>query len=466
CNKGFICNNCDLCEEQTGLAAAIDFVTSYWYFILIGIILLVLAGWKGRSTVGKVVDKLSGWRERRKREEELSLLNRLLQVIKKEDDSITENLRQLIDNVKQEKTPLDNARRIIEDITKELKETTGQEIELVKSGENQGLFKHIAKLHSLNNSEQAIVTNILASIREQIEAINKEKVENDDLVRKVNDLDDVSRHFENNAEIIDSLKNYNPREKNIINNMLKLIENNSANFGKFSRLCSEMMAILDSKRENLSRVKDPNNTESYADRIQRIKSVRQDTVRLNDIFITKIQTLRYLMVKMEELKQDVHSLHQAELLNLHEMVEKAKEAKSAGNYEVALYFAVHVVENARVLEHLELGEEDKNAVKSFETECIRLVHEILPDMERSISSKVESRLLKGESAELHAWLEHLKGVDVIINKDAGTQLKGAVKEYEKNLNELQSFCAKYLSLIGKDKEINNLINEFKNSKLQ
>jgi hypothetical protein len=458
CDEGYICDNCERCVAEGASASVASFFSSGWtWAVIVLVVLLILLLWKRKS----LNERLKNWRARRKNKAELSALNKLLNKLRYKEKHQSEHVKQLIENIKQEKTPFEATRHIIDLVTHDIKDTIGQEMDIVKAEEKEGLFNNIKRLHQLNHNESALVQNmILPTIKEETAIITEEIKLNEEMAKRMNELENVGEHFKDHAEIIDTFKHYDFKEKNVITNMMADLKANEANFTSLHSSCTQMLALLDDEERRLKDVetgREAGKRITYDEVVRNIKEVRSDAIKLNGIFMSKINTLRYIVMKMKELQEEIRKLHSAEVENIEDFKKKALESESTGHFDRAAYFAWHVVENSHFLSHVELSPEDRAKLSQLDAECTAIIKRCLPRAIDSILPTIEDELVKEKFNEVKETLKHLKKMSLSNSKTA-REVKMEIDAYTDKIKLVEELCERMMAVAASRDEVKALIS--------
>ncbi|MBW2971572.1 hypothetical protein KY359_00920 [Candidatus Woesearchaeota archaeon] len=447
---GMICwGACSECREPSIDQRVTGFMGRNWKWLvpLVIIVLFLLGG--GIAAVvkrKKLAERWKNWRAKRKKKKELSALNRLLLKLEEDERSLAHNMGQLIENVKQEKEPFGTHRHIVDNITKELKQTIGEQIELIEEGKKEGLVNAVRRLHSLNNHERTLVTaQILPTIQRELHTIADEFAGKAELLGRINELEAVEEHFAETSKILDSFKRFNFAERNVIDNMIRDLELNLEQFSKFGGMCSDMLRVIDSEMDQIDTIEE--GKIRYDEIVGKIRTIRSNAIRLNGLFSQKITQLRHIVQKMEEIKHHVHELHQAEINNLKQFLRKAEEvynqadsSTSLHGYDTAMYLATHVAENAQFLKHSEMDETAREELNNMQNTAKEIIKDCIEKVFVTAVPKIEQELIRGRYAQVRRTLEQIGKVE-FIDKEFQAELElPPIKEYEEKMKLLKDIC--------------------------
>jgi hypothetical protein len=459
CGAGTVCDNCARCVPQSpaGSAAGMaSLVFSSWQtWVLIALILLGSISIIKRK---KIKEKVKGWREGWRKRKEIGALTRLLGKLRSDEKELSHDIKQLIENVKQEKGPFEASRHIIDMITKDIKDTIGGNIELIRSGEKAGLFSNINEMHSLNDKERSlVVAKILPTIMNEVDTISRELSEEEEVFRRLNELENVGQHFDQHSDILDQFRHYDFKEKDVVNNMLAKLRENIDGFTRFKDCCDRMIESLDDAHGRIVNIEEGKRIE-YHQVVESIKAIRYGAIKLNSMFITKINVLHYIVMKMEELKREMHNLHAAEIEGLEgRFMAKALEAEARGEFDTAAYLAWHVVENAEFLLKVEIDAESTEKLKNMEKGATELIKRCMPKVIESVRPKIEEELVRGKYDEVKATLEHLEMVRIKKDK-AARAVEDEVRRYRDAISVMKELCEKLIIARGARKELYDELN--------
>ena len=440
CPDKHVCDNCQRCLPQSDVDNALDatgdFFGDNWSWmlaIIVGIVMLIL-GWMKRKNIDE-------WRQKRKKGKAVKELMGLFEEISGTEKFINSSLGNLVRVVKEEKPYMDVSRHIVDEITKDIKQTIGEEITLIKEKEEkEGLDKNLKSIEEKNNNEKALTLSMVSKIQDTLKMIGEEMNVNEELVNRINSLENVHEHFDKNSDIMNSLKRFENhfRQKGVIENIRTELEENKKEFSDFVLICGRMLLILDDEIRNINSIEEGKKI-SYHEVIERIRAVRNDAIKLNQLFVAKVNLLQYIIRNLEHLKADVHALHDSEVENLKQFNKKAEEAAASGNFDTAFYFASHVAENIRFLAHSEMAEESRNVLKAEEEKAKGIINACLPKVLPSVLPKIEEELLSDKFNEVKETLKHISNID-FIDDDLGKQLDTPIKKYAHHIKMISNLC--------------------------
>ncbi|MBN1543928.1 hypothetical protein JW898_00520 [Candidatus Woesearchaeota archaeon] len=439
----YACNNCASCEEFSTLDKIGRWSGNNWGKLII-LFILVAAGISFLFV--RRTKKYKDMKARRKKKKELSALSSLLKRIDADEKDLAQDMAQLIENVKQEKTPFEMSRHIIDSITKDIKQTIGEEIELIETGKKEGLVNDLEKLHSLNNHERVLITSkIIPTIQRELHTIGDEFAGKADLLGRINELEAVEEHLDDTTKILKSFQNFNFREKDVINNMIRDLEENIVQFNRFSGLCADMLKVIDDELDKIDKIAE--GKIRYEEVVGRIREIRENAIRLNSHFAQKVNELRYIVKRMEDIKHHVHALHDAEIQNIREFLRKAEEvfaqaeqATSLHSYDTAMYLATHVAENAKFLNHTELGPEKKAELEGMTARAKQIIKDCIPKVFSSFVPKIEKELIRGRFDEVKSTIDQIGKIE-FLDKEFEAELElPPIKEYQEKMKLLRDIC--------------------------
>ncbi|MBW2964185.1 hypothetical protein KY363_01885 [Candidatus Woesearchaeota archaeon] len=407
CSKGFVCMDCKNCVEQHVSDTILGWISDNPVKVILVILLLVMGGlylWKRKNVHGK----LKRWWQKRQKRKELHGLATLLSSAEINERRILDMFRQLCESVKHEQGTMNTTKHIVDKITTDIKETIGQEIEFVKHTEvgPGGSIAHLVdQLVNFNNTEKHLVSGpdgIIDNIDQELVKIRGVPPE---LQNAINELESADLHMDEHSDLLETFKQHNFREKNIITNMLERIDNNRKGFESISDACDRMVNTLHGMLTDATGIA---GVKQYEDILKNIRAMRDHAIKLNQLFAAKINMLHYLSQKMKELHEEVKSIHEEERKSAKDFMSHAQIALGSGKMDTAVYYALHAIENAEELKKAEL---DQNIIAELNTvvfEAKQVIRQALPNLYSSIRETIRTELMEGKYAQVREMAIHAK----------------------------------------------------------
>ncbi len=429
-----LCDNCQRCADQTWGGAAID----NWPLMFLGIpALIAICAMliKKRKTIKESTKNLLTRKIFKKKA--LKSLAELLSSAKQEETSILHNFRILHQNIESEKGTFDEFRRSIDAITKEVKETIGAEIDFVSTTANKDEIKgHVTNLIHMNHLEKALVVeNILPHIISQLE---KMKAVPEELRKEIDELENVHEHFQEHKDILDTFKQHNFSERNVIANIIIRIEDNKSKFNQMGACCSSMISMLDTMNKEILAITGREVTD-YDALLRYIKEIKDGALKLSSVFLKKVNLLHYLVNRLKEVKDFVTQLHEKERAHTLDLLNQAETMLNQRRPESAIYFAAHVVANADALENKELAPDQMNALNDMSNKAKAIINKTLPNLFKSLLPKIQSALDKKEIDQVIRFTENAERLKFIKEK-LDSESKAAADRYIGLMERLRTIC--------------------------
>jgi len=414
--------------------------TNWWAIGAVAIMVLIVALllWRGIKKRKEWAERYRNWREKNKTKKEMGALQGLLGGLEQYEKDSQQNMQRLLQLVTQEKSTFTTSRQVVDDITKDIKDTIGGEIELIKQGEKSGLTANIKKLNGFNAGEKIFVENhILAHMKNEMAELQAAFSTDPAIKDSINELENVSDHFDQHSTLIDSFSHYNLREKNVLDNMQVELKKNIDGFESFKTKCDNLITLLTSELGNINALTD--GKQPYERVVEHVKTIRDSTIKLKGVFLEKIQLLHYIMKEMEALKTHVQQLHDEEVKKLDEFLKAAQGDQHIGKYDRAIYFAAHVYQNAACLIHGELDPQTKTALEEKEREAMGVISNCIKDvLGKDLMEQLQKWLVSGDYAHVQ---QTLKRISVDISKsDIPPEFDKLLKEYANKIKKLTTIC--------------------------
>jgi uncharacterized protein YoxC len=447
CKSGKICSNCEKCIDQSTSGAVYDHLTGNWfvYLPLITLIPLILGWTRSRKKLKSLAKRswyyLWPWHIPRKAYRTMS---KTLKGVEGNEKEMLSKFKELCSTVKTEGESFNRSRHIVNKIATDIKETIGQEIAFVldtghDETDGRNIEEHITHLKDINDpTEKMIITNILDQIESQLDKLNDIP---GDIQKGINKLEKVHEIFDEHSEVLKTLKQFNLREKNVLKNMIERIEDNKKRFEAMKEQCDKMAEALESMKDDVEGIVNKDNKD-YHKIVEHVKDLRYNALKLNKIFSWKVTLLHYLVERMKEVKTLIHNIHDEEVRRLSEYVIKAKEGLEAEEYDPAVYFASHVLENAVELQKTELSPETQAQLKEYIEKATEVMRSALPEMFNSMIPKIQEELNKSDPERFSKVKEFANNIVPLrfVDRKHNSDFENLVRGYETKMEQLRTLC--------------------------
>jgi heme exporter protein D len=398
-----------------------------WLALIIALLVaaLVISVIKRKEISAGIKNGLGRWKKRK----EVGAFNSLLKDLASHEKSNAQHMKDLIEKVKEERTPFDVSRHIMENVTQDIKQTIGGNIDLIKQGEKAGLTANVDRLKVINATEKAIVSQILPAIDAELREITS-------IPKKVSDqlnaLEGVEDHFDEHDRILESFKHYDFSERGTIRKMQEDLSQNRKRFEDFSNVCNNMIQVIDRELAAISNVDE--GKLPYEQIVGHMKGIRNNAILLNNLFSTKVNLLHIIMQKMEELRADVHALHNEEVKKLKGFYDQAVAARDYQHFDTAIYLASHIVENARFILHNELDPATKEEVQRLWTESVDLIKKCVPHAFESMKERIEAWLIEGKYDNVRKLVQHM--VIDYFKRDLAPDIRKEIADHNSKMSRV------------------------------
>lgn len=422
--------------STAGTAAKEEAGTSYYLIfagILISVILLGGGGFLGVRKLRKMWKKSPAW-----------VFASKLKEIDTEEKSIIDSFRQLCAAVKNEQTTLDQSRHIVDKITTDIKETIGGEIDFVK-GQKKEIDERIDQLRAFNITEKHLVEDssngILTNIQKQLVAMNTIPAE---LQKEIDAFKNIAQHFDEHDKILQTFKQYNFREEGAITNLLKRLNENKASFTALGQQCNRMIDIYTKMQGEVATLAGKRKLDNYPKILGYVRAIRDGAIRLNKIFSWKVSMIHYLGSRMKEVQQDIEQMHETERATMEKYLSEAEQMKGQGSMDIAIYLALHVLENAKYLKTVHLRQDSMNALDSMVENAKKIISEAIPALFNSFKDRIQGQLLLNDHKrvmKLVDTISRLQSVEADLDKEFSTLINNT---YANKLATLKMLCKTYI----------------------
>jgi hypothetical protein len=327
-----------------------------------------------------------------------------------------------------ERGTFDECRVLIGEITEHIKETIGEEKELVDEIEKS---KHInSKLSALrdhNNAERNAAQKALTHLNEGITDIERIRVEEKKLFEDMNKLKGIDKAFDRADEGLRMLGEVDVAEVGVIDRIQAHFKETVDDFQMLEVACENIHQSLHGEIEELIRLE--KGEPDYQAILLDIRRLRDNAIRLNRLFAQKVKTFKDIADKLQELEVDMSDIHSKEVEKLKDFLKLAKDelVKDVNaadpldrpSFERVVFYAKIVSKNAA-----HLGEEQlaKDAKRLVDENLPKLVDARKAGIDRSII-EIESLLSQGGDANFRQAFRHLQRVlisEVDIKHDVGS----------------------------------------------
>lgn len=409
--------------------------TNYLFIagIVIGALLLLGGGYLGTRKLRKMWKKSPAW-----------VFASRLKEMDTEEKSIIESFRQLCEAVKNEQTTLDQSRHIVDKITTDIKETIGGEIDFVK-GQKKEIDERIDQLRAFNITEKHIVEDpsngILTNIQKQLVAMNTIPAE---LKKEIDAFKNIAQHFDEHDKILQTFKQYNFSEAGSITNLLKRLNENKASFTELAKQCERLIEIYTKMQAEVATLAGKRKLDNYPKILEYVRAIRDGAIRLNKIFAWKVSMIHYLGSRMKEVQDDIEQMHETERATMEKYLSEAEQMKGQGSMDIAIYLALHVLENVKYLKTAHLRQDSMNALDSMVENAKKIISEAIPKLFNSFKDRIQGQLLLNDHKrvmKLVDTISRLQSVEADLDKEFSTLINNT---YANKLATLKMLCKTYI----------------------
>ncbi|MBW2968215.1 hypothetical protein KY362_07050 [Candidatus Woesearchaeota archaeon] len=455
CGEGERCVDCERCEPQGTGSQVVEYASANWVtaLVILGILLLggggglgVYHGLKRRKQIG------AWWNDRQKEKKQKNALLMTLEDLKQDEIEMTNSfraLRQAIINEGQTYRPVS---AVIDKIINHIKDTIGQEIDFVKAEYNKpdepaekrplkdlmdAMIGYSVSEHDHISGDRGILTNI----RNQLKLLEELKEERKEELDLMNSIEHADAAFEKHRDLLGHFKQHDFTEAGIIDNMRTQLMANAKEFEGLGNKCQEMAAVLkDLHNEHIPDIIKGKEI-SYPAILKHIGAIRNDAIRARALFVEKVKIIRLLESRLQEVQQEITTLHNEELAKSQEFITGAGESLAAGEYDTAIYLASHVLESAKFLEHKEMDKEGKEAIKKMVDDALKIIKQCLPNIFVSLSGKIERDLVQRDYDTLIRLGNNLDRLEV-ISKNYKAKLNPELERFKEQVTALENMAGK------------------------
>jgi hypothetical protein len=399
--------------------------------IIAGVILLLLFGLGGYKGVK--------WFRKEWKHAPIEIFAKSLKEVEDNERQIIENFKKLYEAVKNEQTIFDESRHVVDKITTDIKETIGGEIDFVK-GEKPDIDRRIIQLQGFNFTESHIITDPMHGILHHIdEQMNQVNTILPGLKAEINEFENVEQYFKEHHDILETFKQHDFREKNALARMIERLNKNKEDFQTLSDKCRRMQQILaqvQTEVNTISRKK----LDSYHLVVKHVREIRDASIRLNKLFAWKVNMIHYLAARLKELQHEIADLHRSELATMERYLNEAQLLRGHNKMDIAIYLALHVVENAKYLVNHHLDDDAKGKLKSQVKEAKKLITECIPKLFDSLKDRIQGEIDYGNYKrliKLSKTIERLKAVEKEFDQEFRTLINNV---YANKISLLMQLC--------------------------
>jgi hypothetical protein len=459
CTKTQLCDNCNRCVEESAFDAAVTSASGWmgdnWVMVLAVLavaLALGLGAWK-RKPIWRNIKEKGPWNKKKKH---LEALAKLLTEAQENEDRMLQNFRDLCNTIRNERTTFEESRHIVDKITTDIKETIGGEIEFINHtqvGPTGNISQLIDRLTTFNDvTEKNIINRILHEIDEQK---NKMNLIPPELQREIDALENLDEHFKEHSEILETFKQHDFKEKNIITNLVDRLDENRANFVEMSDNCSNMVTRLNEMHADAHNIVATDKVE-YQTMLKHIRGMRDNAIKLNTLFSQKINLLHHLVTRLKELQEFVKTLHKEELGNVSMFLDQAEDRKNIEHYDSAIYLASHALETAdellKVAVEETVPEPEEGAVREQTTKekleeeierAKKIIKECLEDdkVYKSMIPKIQEELNRYQFDKVIELAENVGRIQLIGDK-YNREFQPWLNDFELKMEKLKTLCNK------------------------
>lgn len=399
--------------------------------IIAGIILLLLFGLGGYKGVK--------WFRKEWKHAPIEIFAKSIKEVEDSEKQIIENFKKIYEAVKNEQTIFDESRHVVDKITTDIKETIGGEIDFVK-GEKPDIDRRIIQLQGFNFTESHIITDPIHGILHHIDAqLNQIDTIIPGLKAEIDEFDNVEQYFKDHHDILETFKQHDFREKNAITRMIERLNKNKEDFQALSDKCRRMQQILSQVQTEVNTIA-RKKLDSYHLVVKHVREIRDASIRLNKLFAWKVNMIHYLAARLKELQHEIADLHNGELATMERYLNEAKLMRDHNKMDIAIYLALHIVENAKYLMNYHIDEDQKGKLDSQVTEAKELIKNCIPALFSSLKDRIQGEIDYGNYKrliKLSNTIERLKAVEKEFDQDFRVLINNT---YANNINLLKQLC--------------------------
>jgi hypothetical protein len=374
-----------------------------------------------------------------------------LRGIQQSEDEVVKKFRELYDAVKNEQTMFEQSRHIVDKITTDIKDTIGGEIDFVKA-EKKEIDTKIDDLRTRNVTEKNFIADptdgILHHISNQLSEINTLAPE---LKREIDELEDIESHFKEHDEILKTFKQHKEffRQKGVITNIISRLDQNKQAFTDLAARCDRMIQLFDETQNEVGTLAKRRSLKNYPQIIVHVRAIRDAAIRLNKIFAWKVSMIHYLSKRLKELQTEIGLLHQGEMETMKRYISEAEEMKTRNNFDVAIYLALHVMENAKYLDNVHLDAGSREEITTQRTQAKKIIRESIPELFGSFKDRIEAEIDRGGKTKywmlsrLAETISRLQSVEDEFDKEFMTLINNT---YANRLTTLKILCKELIKI--------------------
>ncbi|MFH1064165.1 MAG: hypothetical protein V1729_03735 [Candidatus Woesearchaeota archaeon] len=434
-----LCDSCNRCDDQSTTGAIYDTATGSWYVYLPMIIIFSLMFWKRKD----LKERYKKRKQRKINKKGVEALEKALKTIEDDEKSMLDTFKHLCEAIRSEKTIFQESRHIVEEITTDIKETIGGEREFIKqadAGQGGNISRRVDQLIVFNNTEKHLITGdegIIHKINEQLKKLEDVPQELQD---EINALEGALEHFEDHDKILQTFKQHDFTEKNVLVNMAAKLKENKDGFTRMTASCNSMIETLNSMH---AEIKDIVMTDKidYPTIRRHIRDIRDNAIKLNKAFSEKIALLHQIMHRLQEIKEEIIKVHEEEKSRAVTFCSEARFSYEKGKFDSAIYLASHVIEIVDNLMGSVIDPKEKEVLKGRAEEAIKIIEESLPKLFASMKDEIQNELDKGEFEKVILLTEHIGKIE-FIRDEFNDKFSGIRKEYQEKIEDLRSLCEK------------------------
>jgi hypothetical protein len=395
------------------------------------VILLLLFGLGGYKGVK--------WFRKEWKHAPIEIFAKSLKEVEDNERQIIENFKKLYEAVKNEQTIFDESRHVVDKITTDIKETIGGEIDFVK-GEKPDIDRRIIQLQGFNFTESHIITDPMHGILHHIdEQMNQVNTILPGLKAEINEFENVEQYFKEHHDILETFKQHDFREKNALARMIERLNKNKEDFQTLSDKCRRMQQILAQVQTEVNTIS-LKKLDSYHLVVKHVREIRDASIRLNKLFAWKVNMIHYLAARLKELQHEIADLHRSELATMERYLNEAQLLRGHNKMDIAIYLALHVVENAKYLVNHHLDDDAKGKLKSQVKEAKKLITECIPKLFDSLKDRIQGEIDYGNYKrliKLSKTIERLKAVEKEFDQEFRTLINNV---YANKISLLMQLC--------------------------
>lgn len=354
--------------------------------------------------------------------------SRLITLIKeliKIKEKVKSDSKQIQTRLAAEQTTFDECRTLVAQITEHVKETIGEEKDLATEIErSQKINEKLGLLRDHNEAEESIAAELAQkTLNEAVTKIESIRIEQKEVFAAMNNVQNIHKAFEKADEGLQMLQNVDLAEQGVLDRLQQHFRETIADFEALEEACKGIRMALDNEIDELLRLE--RGEANYQAILLDIRRLRDNAIKLNELFAKKIRVFKDLVQKLKELELDVRDLGDKETSKLQEYVDLARSelSKPQPSYERVMYYASIVKKNAKHLGLEELGVE----AKKIASDALPRLLQAREQMIRELITKIDVLVKTGEREKIDEAVKLLQRAMVSVEKNTDRKIKAQVQ---------------------------------------